>query len=260
MTPFHTTASPVNRGILLDPLASSLFRPCRFTSLWMGGFPCRSTADRRTPHAYRAVAVRDGAGWRPTDSRERRGRIASGPGGLLQHGDTLHGHGHRTSRRFARDAGAGRARRGLDTTVRIVTPERIVFEYPLAGPFRRAFAYRSTSRPRRGLTSSRWSSRVLTLGTSPRVGPAFVAYFVLVWGYGAFCETVFNGQTLGKRRSASGSSPDSACRSPGQAVLAEPGRVGRRADPVRVPARAGVGGPHRAGSSGWATSPRARWS
>jgi uncharacterized RDD family membrane protein YckC len=29
----------------------------------------------------------------------------------------------------------------LDTTVRLVTPERIAFEYPLAGPFRRAFAY-----------------------------------------------------------------------------------------------------------------------
>ena len=24
-------------------------------------------------------------------------------------------------------------------------------------------------------------------------------YFVLTWGYGAFCEGVFNGQTVGKR-------------------------------------------------------------
>ena len=31
------------------------------------------------------------------------------------------------------------------------------------------------------------------------IGPALVAYFVLSWGYGAFCEGVFNGQTLGKR-------------------------------------------------------------
>src|SRR5436190_998224 len=29
----------------------------------------------------------------------------------------------------------------LDTTVRLVTPERIVFRYPLAGPFRRYVAY-----------------------------------------------------------------------------------------------------------------------
>ena len=29
----------------------------------------------------------------------------------------------------------------LDTFVRLVTPERIVFQYPLAGPFRRFVAY-----------------------------------------------------------------------------------------------------------------------
>ena len=29
----------------------------------------------------------------------------------------------------------------LDTSVRLVTPERITFQYPLAGPFRRSLAY-----------------------------------------------------------------------------------------------------------------------
>ena len=52
----------------------------------------------------------------------------------------------------------------LDTTVRLVTPERITFQYPLAGPFRRAAAYlldlgvlRPARLPRAG--RCRWSSR-----------------------------------------------------------------------------------------------------
>ena len=96
--------------------------------------------------------------------------------------------------------GAGRARRGLDTTVRIVTPERIVFEYPLAGPFLRAFAYAIDFATLAAMVVvAVIASLILTLGTVSGLGPIFVAYFVLVWGYGAFCETVFNGQTLGKR-------------------------------------------------------------
>lgn len=88
----------------------------------------------------------------------------------------------------------------LDTTVRLVTPERITFQYPLAGPFRRALAYL--------LDLVLWLAlcmfatlvlMVLSLGSTAGVGLVFVAYFVLQWGYGAFCEAVFNGQTPGKR-------------------------------------------------------------
>ena len=39
----------------------------------------------------------------------------------------------------------------------------------------------------------------LTMGSQAAFGPLLVAYFVLTWGYGAFCEGIFNGQTVGKR-------------------------------------------------------------
>jgi uncharacterized RDD family membrane protein YckC len=88
----------------------------------------------------------------------------------------------------------------LDTTVRLVTPERIVFRYPLAGPFRRFCAYL--------IDFALWLvlvvaativSLLLSLGSESGLGLALVAYFVLTWGYGATCEGLFNGQTLGKR-------------------------------------------------------------
>ena len=88
----------------------------------------------------------------------------------------------------------------LDTTIRLVTPERIVFDYPLAGPFRRVFAYLLDLLVLFGLLFVvSMVAMVLTLGTLSGMGPVFVAYFSLIWGYGAFCEGLFNGQTMGKR-------------------------------------------------------------
>lgn len=88
----------------------------------------------------------------------------------------------------------------LDTTVRIVTPERIVFQYPLAGPFRRAVAYFVDLLVLFAmLLAVSIASQLLTLGSMSGVGPMLVAYFLIVWGYGAFCEGIFNGQTVGKR-------------------------------------------------------------
>jgi uncharacterized RDD family membrane protein YckC len=93
-----------------------------------------------------------------------------------------------------------RVREPLDTTVRLVTPERIVFQYPLAGPFRRLFAYLIDMVLLTALVIGAFiAATLLTLFTPSGLGPALVAYFVLTWGYGAVCETVFNGQTLGKR-------------------------------------------------------------
>jgi uncharacterized RDD family membrane protein YckC len=88
----------------------------------------------------------------------------------------------------------------LDTKVRLVTPERIVFEHPLAGPFHRFGAYLIDF-----LLLAIFVivaiivSLVLTLGSASGLGLALVAYFALTWGYGAGCEALFNGQTLGKR-------------------------------------------------------------
>jgi uncharacterized RDD family membrane protein YckC len=88
----------------------------------------------------------------------------------------------------------------LDTRVRLVTPERIVFEHPLAGPFHRFGAYLVDA----GLwlllvIMATILSLILALGSASGIGMALVAYFVLTWGYGAVCEGLFNGQTLGKR-------------------------------------------------------------
>ena len=88
----------------------------------------------------------------------------------------------------------------LDTTVKLVTPERIIFFYPLAGPFRRLIAY---------ILDVLVLSLIvfviailafaLTLGSSSSVGVILVGYFLLTWGYGILCEAFLNGQTLGKK-------------------------------------------------------------
>ncbi len=88
----------------------------------------------------------------------------------------------------------------LDTTVRLVTPERIVFRYPLAGPFRRYVAYLiDVVLVFVAVVVTGIALLVLSLGSLAGLGPIFVAYFVIMWGYRGFCEVVLNGQTLGKR-------------------------------------------------------------
>jgi uncharacterized RDD family membrane protein YckC len=87
----------------------------------------------------------------------------------------------------------------LDTTVRLVTPERIVFQYPIAGPFRRGLGYLLDF----GVTMALifvgvFAINTLTLWSASGLGPLFVVMFVVNWGYGAFCEGVFNGRTVGK--------------------------------------------------------------
>jgi uncharacterized RDD family membrane protein YckC len=90
-------------------------------------------------------------------------------------------------------------REPLDCAVRLVTPERIVLVYPLAGPFRRFMAYLIDQFLIVFLVLGAFLlSLILALGSVAFLGPALIAYFLLSWGYGAFCEGVFNGQTLGK--------------------------------------------------------------
>ena len=88
----------------------------------------------------------------------------------------------------------------LDAVVRLDTPERIVFDYPLGGPFRRFVAYLLDLAIQACLViAALVASLMLSLGSSAGMGPALVAYFLLSWGYGAFFEGLFNGQTPGKR-------------------------------------------------------------
>jgi uncharacterized RDD family membrane protein YckC len=84
--------------------------------------------------------------------------------------------------------------------VRVTTPERIVFDYPLGGPFRRFCAYLVDLGVLILLVVVAFvAATVMAAGTTAGMGPALVGYFLITWGYGAFCEGVFNGQTLGKR-------------------------------------------------------------
>lgn len=88
----------------------------------------------------------------------------------------------------------------LDATVRLMTPERIVFDYPLGGPFRRFTAYLvDLCLLAMLIVGATMLSLSLSQGASSGMGPALIAFFLLSWGYGAFCESVFNGQTPGKR-------------------------------------------------------------
>ncbi len=89
---------------------------------------------------------------------------------------------------------------GLDTTIRLVTPERIVFLYPLAGPFRRAIAYLIDMILETALALAIFVlALILSIQTTLGFGPALAAYFLMLWGYGIFWEGLFNGRTPGKR-------------------------------------------------------------
>ncbi len=93
----------------------------------------------------------------------------------------------------------------LDTTIAVVTPENISFEYQLAGPFRRLPAYLID-------VATRWAvilviaftllmigvfTDMMSLG-SFLIAAGLLAYFAISWFYGTFLETYFNGRTIGK--------------------------------------------------------------
>jgi len=92
----------------------------------------------------------------------------------------------------------------LDTTIAVVTPENIAFEYQLAGPFRRLPAYAID-------IAIRWVVMAVVLFTFlflsllnfSLLGPfltaaLFLTYFLVSWFYGTIMETYFNGRTVGK--------------------------------------------------------------
>ncbi|MEW4568084.1 RDD family protein [Tautonia sp. JC769] len=88
----------------------------------------------------------------------------------------------------------------LDTTVQLITPERITFQYPLAGPFRRATAYLIDLGVLGMLIFlGLMVSLLLALGTAAGGGLFLVILFGLRFGYGALLEGMLNGQTVGKR-------------------------------------------------------------
>jgi hypothetical protein len=71
----------------------------------------------------------------------------------------------------------------LDCAVRIVTPERIVLWYPLAGPFRRFVAYFLDQLLLIGLgLAAFFLCWALSFFSAAGVGAFLIAYFVLTWG------------------------------------------------------------------------------
>ena len=93
----------------------------------------------------------------------------------------------------------------LDTTIAVVTPENIAFDYQLAGPFRRMPAYLID-------LMVRWAAIVILVVSAFFIGALidfqtlgpfviagmFLTYFIISWFYGTMMETFFNGRTIGK--------------------------------------------------------------
>jgi len=92
--------------------------------------------------------------------------------------------------------------RQLDSRIEIATPENIAFSYVLAGPFRRlpAFAIDLVLRAAVIFLVVLACTSLFAVGAGG-VGMSviLVAWFGLAWFYGGFFETVWNGQTPGKR-------------------------------------------------------------
>ena len=111
-----------------------------------------------------------------------------------------------------------RESRVLDTTMRVTTPENIAFNYQVTGPFRRVFAYGLDLLISLGgyavfviicyllfafailpLTSRFGGGNLVQAIMGILAGFISIGYFIVYWFYGAYFETNWNGQTLGKR-------------------------------------------------------------
>ena len=92
----------------------------------------------------------------------------------------------------------------FDTSIEIVTPENIAFQYRVAGPFRRLPAYLIDLVIRAFIVgvglmiAGLLQSLGLTVGWWLE-GTILVVFFVLASFYGGLFETLWNGQTPGKR-------------------------------------------------------------
>lgn len=94
----------------------------------------------------------------------------------------------------------------IDTSGRIETPEHITFEYRLAGPWRRLWAYVIDACLRLMLLMLLLFGLLFTAAATSvesmmdaNAGLYLVAYFVIEWFYFVLFEWLWNGQTPGKR-------------------------------------------------------------
>ena len=93
----------------------------------------------------------------------------------------------------------------LDTTIAVITPENIAFDYQLAGPFRRLPAYLIDFAVRWIVIIALVTGIYLIGGLIDfsllgpfAVATGFIVYFVISWFYGTLMEAYFNGRTVGK--------------------------------------------------------------
>ena len=97
------------------------------------------------------------------------------------------------------------SRAALDTTIAVVTPENIAFDYQLAGPCRRLPAYLIDCGVRWGviilvMIALTFAGILSSAGgySSFYLAAGFILYFLISWFYGTVLETYFNGRTVGK--------------------------------------------------------------
>jgi uncharacterized RDD family membrane protein YckC len=100
----------------------------------------------------------------------------------------------------------GRKHTPLDTRIEIITPENIGFQYRIAGPFRRLPAYLIDLAIRVTVAGVALFAVGLVFGMAGiggvGVGVWLLLAFLLTWFYGGVFETIWNGQTPGKRMMA----------------------------------------------------------
>jgi uncharacterized RDD family membrane protein YckC len=90
----------------------------------------------------------------------------------------------------------------IDTTSTVTTPERVSFRYRVAGPAQRGTAWLIDLTIQIGLVMVALIGVGLTslvVDEGVGTGAAFFSMFVVQWLYGVFFETLFGGQTPGKR-------------------------------------------------------------
>lgn len=91
----------------------------------------------------------------------------------------------------------------IDTTIAVVTPENIAFEYNVAGPFRRFPAFVLDVVIRAAVLLAVMTLGMIALGSiglgSLALAGITILWFLFEWFYGGFLETFMNGQTPGKR-------------------------------------------------------------
>ena len=89
----------------------------------------------------------------------------------------------------------------LDSTIYVVTPENIAFEYRLAGPFRRLPAFLFDvfiCRLTQFVLAIVFSMTITFVSPGLAVFMILISFFIIDWFYGILFETFLNGQTLGK--------------------------------------------------------------